>query len=56
MADENTPLDDSEHGQIEQLKDQIKTLSEIINQMSMAQQQINKTELEIVYRLFPAAF
>jgi hypothetical protein len=51
MPDENTPLDDSEHGQIEQLKDQIKTLSEIINQMSMAQQQINKTELEMVGKI-----
>jgi hypothetical protein len=50
MADER-PLDDSEHNQIEQLKDQIKTLSEIINQMSMAQQQINKTELEMVGKI-----
>ena len=51
MPDENKPLDDSEHGQIEQLKDQIKTLTEIINQMSMAQQQINKTEMEMVGKI-----
>ena len=37
MPDENTPFDDSEHGQIEALKDQIKTLQETIDKLFQAQ-------------------